>query len=119
MESKQIASKCAQLCLEKKAKDVVILDFEKKSDVADFFILATVESDPQINAVTTHVISELKDLGVYPFNREGHFKESNWVIVDYVDVVVHVFKPEERLKFRLEDIWHNAKQIPVADEAGQ
>jgi len=91
---------------EKKAKYVVKIDLRKLNlSIADYFIICHAESDKQIDAIADSVEDEIRNAtGEKPFSREG-FKLSEWIILDYGDVVVHIFNREKRGYYHLEDLW--------------
>ena len=115
--SKDFANAIGEYILEKKGKDVTLLDFNGKNDFAEFFIIATVESDPQVQAIGDHIERSVKEnYQITPHHREGVIKQSSWFILDYFDVIVHLFKPEEREKFSLEKLWIDAKLTRLSDD---
>lgn len=99
--------RAAELALELKAQDVVILDLRGLSTATDFFVVATGTSDVQVKAIADNIIDELKDDDVRPGHREGS-KGGRWILVDYVDFIVHVFHPQAREFYQLEDLWGDA-----------
>ena len=102
---------------EKKAKSVVKIDLRKLNlSIADFFIICHAESDKQIDAIADSVEDEIrKATGEKPFSREG-FQLSDWIILDYVDVVVHIFNREKRGYYDLEDLWSDGIHKAYTDE---
>lgn len=102
--------RAAELALEKKAADVVVLDLRGLSSATDFFVLASGASDTQIKAVSDHVIDELKKEGVRPNHVEG-LGGGQWTLLDYVDFVVHVFHPTSRGYYQLELLWGDAPRV--------
>ncbi len=114
IDSKQLSEVVAQGMLEKKAVDVIILDLRKvKSAVTDFFVICSGNSDTQVDAITDSVEEEVyKRLGQNPWHKEGK-ENREWILLDYVDVVVHVFKKDRRQFFALEDLWGDAEVIKV------
>lgn len=94
---------------EKKGQHLVSLDLRKiKEAVADFFIICEAGSQPQVRAITDHVQDQVRDLcGEKPFHHEGT-QHLHWVLIDYVNVVVHVMLPENRKFYRLEEMWSDA-----------
>lgn len=101
----------------KKAKDVVLIDLRDVSEMADFFVICTGESDLQVKAVVDGVRESIKEkLGERPWRTEG-YSHRQWVLMDYVDVVVHVFDAERRDYYNLERLWADAKIEEVGDEA--
>jgi ribosome-associated protein len=115
IDSKQLSEVVAQGMLEKKGVDVIILDLRKvKSAVTDFFVICSGNSDTQVDAITDSVEEEVyKRLGQDPWHKEGK-ENREWILLDYVDVVVHVFKKDRRQFFALEDLWGDAEVIKVA-----
>ena len=99
--------RAAELALEQKAHDVVILDLRGISTATDFFVIAGGTSDTQVKAIADHVVDELKKEKVRPEHVEG-LRGGRWVLVDYVDFVVHVFHPQARSFYQLESLWGDA-----------
>lgn len=95
---------------EKKASDIVVLNLkELKNAVADYFIICSANSDTQIDAVARSVEDEVEKLtGEYPWQTEGRTNRE-WVLLDYVDVVVHVFLRDRRKFYALEELWGDAQ----------
>lgn len=111
-----IVFSAGQLCLEKKASDVVVLDLKKISDVTDFFLIAEGYTDIHIRAVSEHVIENLeKRFKLKPWHVEG-MEYARWVLIDYVDFVIHIFQPETRNFYQLERLWADARRHEIADE---
>jgi ribosome-associated protein len=103
---------------EKKAKDVKAIDIRGLSSVTDYMIIATGSSDTNVRAIAEGVREKLLEKGERPFSLEG-LQEGSWVLLDYVDFVVHVFHYEKRLYFGLEELWADAKPVPVASVAAR
>ncbi len=116
MTSRNLARKVAEFALSKKAYDVVILDVRKLTSTADFFVICTADSDTQVRAVASAVEEGGDQMGAPVWHSEG-LHASTWVILDYVDVVVHVFHREARSYYNLERLWGDAKVITVEDTA--
>jgi ribosome-associated protein len=115
MDAKELAYKIADLALEKKAKQIMVIDLDGVSGISDFFVLMSGESDTQIKAISDHISKELKLMKIKAYHSEG-FKSLRWVLLDYVDVVVHIFRPEAREFYGLERLWGDAKIDFVMDE---
>jgi ribosome-associated protein len=96
-------------CEERKAVDGVVLDLRHLSDAADFFVVVSGTSDTHVRAIAEHVIETLQVEGVRPYQVEG-LEQGRWVLVDYVDFVVHVFHPTLRAFYQLEGLWGDAPQ---------
>lgn len=112
--SQDLAAQSANLALDKKAKEVVIMDLRGLTTVTDFFVLCTGESDVQIKAIVDHLDESLRTEDSKPFHIEG-YDQLNWVLMDYMDVVVHVFLSETRDYYGLERLWADAKVKQVTD----
>lgn len=101
---------------EKKAQEVVVLDLQNvKNAVADFFVISTGTSDTHINAIAESVLEEVKKT----VNTEGTHSEGmtnrEWILIDYLDVVVHIFNKEKRAYYDLEGLWGDAVRIEAPD----
>lgn len=114
MVPKTLAKKIAQSALSKKAYDVVIVDLKKLTTVADFFVICSVDSDTQAKAVADTIKKDILNKGDSPVRREG-YSEGRWVLLDYVDVVAHIFHYETRKFYNLEKLWGDAKFEYVVD----
>ena len=107
-----LAQRAAQLCLDAKANDVVLLDVKGVSDVTDCFVIASGTSDTQVRGVADHVVRQLDTEGVDAHHVEG-LPQGRWVLLDFVDVVVHVFHPRLREFYQLERLWGDAEVVPI------
>lgn len=87
-----------------KAEGVTVIDLAGKSDMADFMIVASGRSSRHVGAIADHLLQTLKDRGLGSFQAEG-VEECNWVLVDALDIVVHIFRPEVREFYNLEKMW--------------
>ncbi len=96
-----------ELAQERKAIDAVVLDLRGISSATDFFVLASGRSDVQVKAIADHVVDELKKEGQRPSHVEG-LQGGRWVLLDYIDIVVHVFHPQARDFYQLENLWGDA-----------
>lgn len=110
--SELLAGRVAELSLEKKGEQVRILDLRKLTTVTDFFVIITADSERKAKAVSEHIIDELKKEDERPLHVEG-LESLRWVLIDYVDVVVHVFLPDERRFYDLESLWSDAEVVEV------
>ena len=100
----------------KKGHDVVLMDLRKVTSMTDFFILVTADSDTQVRAVADAMIDELHREGEKPWRSEG-WEGMQWIILDFVDYVVHVFQREARAYYNLERLWGDAQIEKVIDKA--
>jgi ribosome-associated protein len=99
---------------DKKATDVVVLHVAKLTSIADYLVLASADSDRQTRAIADHVDGILSQTGSNPLSIEGK-ASSQWVLMDYGDVVVHIFRHDARQHYGLERLWADAKRIPVKE----
>ena len=110
IDSKKSASVVAKAASEKKALDVVTIDMRKLPNVADYFIIASGTSSTQVKAIADNIVKVMReDYGVRPWHVEG-IREGLWVLVDYGDVVAHIFQGETRRFYNLEKLWAKAPQ---------
>jgi len=102
---------------DKKARQIVSLDLSNiPNTVTRFFVICHAPSKTQVNAIYDNVIEFVrKQCGVKPFNREG-YENSEWILIDYVDVVVHIFLEDVRTFYHLEDLWADAKVKRYPDD---
>lgn len=112
MTSRQFAERCARLLFEKKAEDIQVLDLRKLGAVTDFFVVASGASAPHVKALAEHVEDTMRGHGQRPWHSEGYSAE-RWILLDYVNVVVHVFHPKTREFYLLERLWGDAERIPL------
>ncbi len=115
MTPRTLAKKIAQFALTKKASDITIMDLRKLTDVADFFVVCSADSDVQVKAIADAVADGTDKLGAAPWHQEG-LSQRQWVLLDFVDVVVHIFHKEVRRYYNLEKLWGDAKIETVTDE---
>ena len=100
----------------KKGEQIVLLDLRKINEaVADFFIICEASNQPQIRAIADHVMDQVADRCTEkPYRQEGQ-KQMQWVLIDYVNVVVHVMTPELRRFYKLEEMWSDAVYTEIGD----
>jgi ribosome-associated protein len=111
---KQVAA-AIQACLEKKAEELSILEMEKGSGAfTDYFVLCSGTNPRQVQAIADEVEMRLKAAGIRPNNIEG-YSQAEWVLLDYVDFVVHVFSEKARKFYDLERLWKSAKRLNPGD----
>jgi len=115
MDTYELAKKIAEEALETKAKDLKVLDLQKLVSYTDYFVLATATSDRHSQAIADRVYAKIKkDLGRLPISYEGH-STGQWVLLDYGDVVLHIFLPEQREFYALDQLWSDATVLPIGD----
>ncbi len=116
MTSAELAQKITDLALEKKGKQIVKIDIKNLTDYADYFVIVTGESGLQIKAIVDHIEDELAKEGIRAFSKEG-YEYQRWVLLDYIDVVVHVFNHEAREFYGIERLYADANMEYIKDEA--
>ena len=116
----ELAEHAAEAMLEKKAQDIRIIDLRNLTAIVDYFVICSADSEPQMKAIVDQVTDDLKARHTRPWHVEGT-RGWRWVLVDYVDVVVHVFREETRTFYGLERLWGDAPitQVSIDPESGQ
>lgn len=109
-ETEHMALAAAKFADDKKAFDIVVLDISKISIVADYFVIASANSSTQVKAIADNIEEKLQEAGHEVLRREG-IREGRWVLLDYGDVVVHIFQEEERQYYGLERLWGDARIV--------
>lgn len=110
LDTIEIARKAATAASEKQASDVVLLDVREVCSFANYFVICSGESERQINAIHDEIEQTLKKEGIRPHHREGTL-DSGWMLLDFGDIIVHIFAPAERAFYRLDELWSQA--VPV------
>lgn len=114
LTAQERAIKCAAFALDKKALDVKILEIKRMSSIADYLVLASGRSDRQVMAIADSVKTEMK-----PFDQaldmEG-YNEGRWIVIDYGDIIVHIFQEEVRRTYNLDELWGRAPQLEIPKE---
>jgi len=116
LDSNIFAKRISEIMFNKKAYDVLLIDLRKLAAFADFFVICSADSDVQVKAIADDVDRSLRDEGMKCWHKEG-YQALNWVLLDYVDVVVHVFKKDAREFYNLEKLWGDARFERLADPA--
>jgi ribosome-associated protein len=116
---KREVSEAIAACQDKKAEALTILELEKNSGAfTDYFVICSGTNPRQIQAIADEVELRLKKSGLRPAHIEG-YRQAEWVLLDYVDFVVHVFSEKSRKFYELERLWKSAKQLDPSDLAGR
>lgn len=113
--STEMANKAVELLKEKKAKDIRLLDIHEISTIADYFIIATGNSTTQVQAMSDELEEKMEVLGYEMHHKEG-FRNGRWILLDFGNIIVHLFHDEERQFYKLERLWVDAKSILVDNE---
>jgi ribosome-associated protein len=112
MTAIKLAERIARLLHEKKAEDIQVLDLRKLGAVTDFFVVASGNSSTHVKSLAEHVEDTLRGAGQRAWHTEGYSAE-RWVLLDYINVVVHVFHPKTREFYLLERLWGDAERIQI------
>ena len=104
----------ARAASDKKARDILVLDMREVFPLTDYFVICSGGTDRQVGAIQEAVEERLRELGVKPVRREGE-QHKKWVLLDYLDFVVHIFRQEEREYYEIERLW---KDAPLVDWGG-
>lgn len=116
-EAREIALLAIQALEDKKAEDIRIIDISEVSVIADYFIIAGGGNKNQIQAMCDNVLEKLGKAG-YPEKQTEGYKTANWILMDFGDVIVHIFDKENRLIYDLERIWRDGRQVDIAEFRG-
>ena len=114
-DSFDLANKIAELSLTKKAEDVVILDLRGLTSMTDYFVICSASTDKQVLAIAGAISEGLIKEKIKPWHKEGMIK-GTWVLMDFVDVVTHIFHNETREYYDLEELWGDASVTKITDE---
>jgi ribosome-associated protein len=117
-EARETALIAAQAAADKLATDVSILDVSDRLAITDAFVLTSAPNERQVQSIVDEVEDRLREHGIKPVRREG-VAEGRWVLLDFVDVVVHVQHAEERAYYALERLWKDCPVIPFTDRAAR
>ncbi len=116
-DSKEKSLFCAKAALEKKAFNVTILELKKASSLTDYFLICSGRSDRQVQAIAESIEEKMSEKGARPLGEEG-MREGRWVLMDYDDVVVHIFYDPVRRHYDLEGLWIEVPRIDPPEEKG-
>ncbi|MDD4376963.1 MAG: ribosome silencing factor [Eubacteriales bacterium] len=114
MDNKDFAILAARVLLGKKAEDVEIIDVREKASFADFFVIASGNSERQINTLVDEVEDKFAEQGLLVKNIEGK-QTSGWILMDFGDIIVNVFTKEMRDKYNIEKVWGDCKFIDIEE----
>lgn len=115
MLSKELSKEISKILLAKKGEDVAIINVSDKTIVADYYVLCTGHSMSHVKSLCEHVEEELDKMDIAPLRREG-VCEGRWAVLDYGDVILHVFNDESRLFYHLERLWDNGDNIEKVED---
>ena len=112
LDPADLAQYIAALLDDKKATNIMVLDIRKVSIIADYFVIATGNSERQVKALGREIDTQLSKRDIRPYHQEGVL-QGRWILLDYSEVIVHLFTPSEREFYRLERLWSNAQTVVV------
>ncbi len=115
MPALAVLKMAAEIALSKKARDLVALDLRELSGVADYFLICSASSEVQVKAVAEAVDDRMREAGARPWHVEG-FEGRRWVLLDFVEVVVHVFHEKTREYYMLDRLWGDARSVDLGLE---
>ena len=116
-EAIEMATVAARAAASKLADDVVVIDVSDQLVITDCFVIASASNERQVNAIVDEVEDKMREAGYKPARREGT-REGRWVLLDYVDIVVHIQHRDERDFYALDRLWRDCPVVPVDLEAG-
>jgi ribosome-associated protein len=113
LDSSTLARQIVEMVEEKQASDIVLLDIHDQTSIADYFVIATIDSERQARAIEEDILEKLRvEQNIRPLGLEGVNDQGNgWMLLDYGDVIVHLFTEETRLHFDLEELWSKANVV--------
>ena len=115
-DSIALATVAAQAAADKKATDILLVDVSERLAITDVFVIVTGANERQVGAIVDAVEEKMREAGCRPPRREGQ-RDGRWVLLDFVDIIVHVQHPEERVFYALDRLWKDCPVIPFTDRA--
>lgn len=112
MDKRRIKNFIINFIQEKKGYDIVVLDLKQVTTIADYFIICTGSVPQHVKSIADNVIEKMEEKGFKSWHIEGK-QAQTWILIDYVDIVVHIFTPETREFYRLEKLWADAKRTDI------
>jgi ribosome-associated protein len=116
--ARKLATVAARAAADKLAQDILVLDVSDRLVITDCFVIASAPNERQVQAIVDNVEEKMLAIGTKPVRREGT-REGRWVLLDFVDVVVHVQHNEERSFYGLERLWKDCPKLVLSDESGE
>jgi ribosome-associated protein len=113
----ELAQIAAEAAAEKLAADIIAYDVSEQLVITDVFLLCSAANDRQIRAIVDEIEEKMRQAGARPVRREGE-RERRWVLLDYLDIVVHVQHAEERVYYALERLWKDCPRVPLPEPVG-
>ncbi len=116
LSSKELAVEAAKAASDKKARDVRILDMRDTLGITDYFVICSGANERQVRRIQEHVEGKMREKGAYPARREG-VRYARWILLDFMDFVVHIFREEERSYYDLEHLWQDVEKVDWQESA--
>jgi len=113
----ELAGIAAEAAAEKLAADIIAYDVSEQLVITDVFLLCSAANDRQIRAIVDQIEEKMRQVGAQPVRREGE-RERRWVLLDYLDIVIHVQHAEERVYYALERLWKDCPRVPLPEPVG-
>ena|ERR1035437_271079 len=110
METIEIARRAAEIASDKQASNILLLDMRDVCSFTDYFVLCSGDSQRQLSAIQDEITTALKEEGVVPHHSEGG-EDSGWLVLDFGNIIVHIFDPQEREFYNLDELWSKAKTV--------
>jgi len=111
IDPRKLAILCGEFAENKKAEDIVILDVRKLSTITDYFVIASASTEPHLRAVADEILEKLlEQYGIKPYAIDGE-RPITWFVIDYLDVIVHIFRSDLRAHYDLEGLWGDAPKV--------
>ena len=115
LSAQELAESLAKAALERKANDIVVLDLRGLSAVTDYFVICSGTSNTHAEGIANIIEEKLEEQNIKPWHREGG-KNSTWILLDYIDAIVHIFTQEAREFYGLERLWGDAPRSEISDQ---
>ena len=113
-EAREFAIAAAKIAIDRHCSDITVLDLQGSSPATDYFVIATGTSNRQMRAVSDEISEQARSLNIERFGRAG-YDQARWILLDFVDVVIHIFDSEYRSYYDLELLWGDAERLTVGD----
>ncbi|RUM45067.1 MAG: ribosome silencing factor [Desulfurobacterium sp.] len=114
MDTLQKLKTALKVALDKKAENPVVIDLRELTTLSDYFVVLSATSDTHARTIADEIKKKLKERGILPLSVEG-YESANWILIDYGDVIVHIFRPEVRELYNLESLWMDAPRVEVSE----
>lgn len=114
MDIKELAMKIAAAASDKKAKDILLLNMEGLSPITDYYVICSADNTTLVKTIADNIEDKMSEQQVFPNHKEG-YADARWILLDYGDVVVHIFLEEERNFYNLEQLWADAPSEAFAE----